>query len=232
MGIGIHGIPAPRQNAHKKNSPKPGHPYFLFEYKSPNDQMTIDTFSKALAYAFLYKSSAEHVDQIKMNDMTVSLVREGYPKKLFSDLKDMGFCVRKAADGIYRIGNVMGVEIQIIVSKELNEQNHIWLRALTQNLSKQEAEKLIRDSGNLSQKDEKDLASSVMQVAIKENKTVFLGVKEASKMCEALRELMKPEMDKAISDAISDVVAEKNAALAEKDAEIQELRKRLAALNA
>lgn len=40
-------------------------------------------------------------------------------------------------------------------------------------------------------------------------------------MCEALRELMKPEMDKAIRDAV-----------AEKDAEIRALKLQLAALNA
>lgn len=39
---------------------------------------------------------------------------------------------------------------------------------------------------------------------------------------------MKPEIDKAISDA----VAGKDTALAEKDAEIQALKKQLAALNA
>lgn len=214
----------------------------LFEYKSPNDQMTIDTFSKALAYAFLYKSSAEQVDMIKMDDMTVSLVREGYPRKLFSDLQDMGFCARKAADGIYRVGNVMGVEIQIIVSRELDEKNHVWLKALTQSLTRREAERLICDCGNLSRKDEKDLVSSVLQVAIRENKAVFLGVKEASGMCEALRELMKPEMDKAIRDAVAEKaaalaekdveIAEKATEIAEKDAEIRELRRQLAALNA
>lgn len=152
--------------------------------------MTIDTFSKSLAYAFLYKSSAEHVNQIQMSDMTVSLVREGCPKKLFSDLEEMGFYVRNTADGIYRVGHVMGIGIQIIVSRELYEKNHIWLKALTQNLTSQEAEKLIQESSNLSQKGDKDLVSSVLQVAVKENKTVFWELKEASKMCEALRELV------------------------------------------
>lgn len=55
----------------------------IFEYKSTNDQMTIDTFSKSLTYAFLYKSSAEHVNQIQMSDITVSFVRKGCPKNCF-----------------------------------------------------------------------------------------------------------------------------------------------------
>lgn len=193
----------------------------IFEYKSPRDQMTIDTFSKTLAYAFLYKSIAECVDQIKLDDITVSLVREKYPQKLFSELRNMGFCVNKTAGGIYQVGNVMGIEIQIIVSIELDEKNHIWLKALTQNLTRQEAEKLICDFSNLSQKDEKELMSSVLQVAMKENREVFESMKEVPDMCEALRELMKPEIDKEIRDAV-----------AKKDAEIQALKKQLAALNA
>ncbi|MCR5343108.1 MAG: hypothetical protein K6E70_07085 [Butyrivibrio sp.] len=49
-------------------------------------------------------------------------------------------------------------------------------------------------------------------------------------MCEALRELMKDEIDKEVKEAIADkdaVIADKDAAIASKDAEIAELKSKL-----
>lgn len=44
----------------------------ILEYKSPEDHLDIDTFSKALAYAYLYKAYGNKLDEIRMDDMTVS----------------------------------------------------------------------------------------------------------------------------------------------------------------
>ena len=52
-------------------------------------------------------------------------------------------------------------------------------------------------------------------------------------MCEALRELMKPEIDaevdKRVKKIIAEKLAEKDSALAEKDEEIKTLKAKLAA---
>ncbi len=55
-------------------------------------------------------------------------------------------------------------------------------------------------------------------------------------MYEALKELMKPEIDQAVNEAVSKAVskavAEKDAILKEKEAEIRALKAQLAAANA
>ncbi len=51
-------------------------------------------------------------------------------------------------------------------------------------------------------------------------------------MYEALRELMEPKIDQEIKEAVSKAVAEKDAAIKEKDAEIRALKARLATANA
>lgn len=56
--------------------------YNVIEYKSPQDGLTSDDFFKTFAYAELYKSQAETVDQIPINQLTVSVVREGKPEGL------------------------------------------------------------------------------------------------------------------------------------------------------
>ena len=57
--------------------------YNVIEYKSPGDGMTIDDFFKTVGYACIYKGLGETVDQIPIDQMTVSLFREGCPEELF-----------------------------------------------------------------------------------------------------------------------------------------------------
>ena len=47
----------------------------VIEYKSPDDGMTIDDFFKTLGYAYLYKGLGEKVDQIPLEELTISLFR-------------------------------------------------------------------------------------------------------------------------------------------------------------
>ena len=60
----------------------------VIEYKSPDDGMTIDDFFKTMGYAYLYKGLGEKVDQILLEEVTVSLFRAAMPKQLMSRLSD------------------------------------------------------------------------------------------------------------------------------------------------
>lgn len=93
-------------------------------------------------------------------------------------------------------------------------------------------------------------ADSVLQVTLNQNMPVFDNINEGLPMCEALMRLMKPEfdaaLDKAVNAKINEVVdkavneavnkatskffAEKEAVVAEKDAQINELKAKLAAV--
>ena len=75
----------------------------LFEYKSPRDNLSIDTFYKTIAYAYLYKVLPGHVNEIPINEITVTLVRDRKPVKLFSELKKEGYICREVSAGIYYV---------------------------------------------------------------------------------------------------------------------------------
>ncbi len=50
--------------------------YNVVEFKSPDDELSIDIFFKVQSYAGLYKASGETVDEIPANDITVSMFRD------------------------------------------------------------------------------------------------------------------------------------------------------------
>lgn len=169
----------------------------IMEYKSPEDEMNVDTYFKTLAYAYLYKSSGTKVDEIKYEDITISLVRKRKPMKLLSWFQMNKYKVFTEYKGIYEISKDGYPPTQIIVSSELDKGSHTWLTALTSGMEEADVERFIRNIENLEEKDEKEFADSVLQVSMKENVRAFDMAKEVPDMCEALKELMKPELEEA-----------------------------------
>ena len=73
----------------------------IMEYKSPEDSLDIDDFYKAGAYASLYKSYGKTTDEVRADDVTVSLVREAKPEGLFRYFKENNYSVTNPYRGIY-----------------------------------------------------------------------------------------------------------------------------------
>ena len=89
----------------------------LFEYKSPEDSLSIDEFYKAVGYVFLYKATADHVDGRPLDEMTLSLVRDVPPEKLFRALEAQGFTIKEAKPGVYYVEGSIWFPTQIIVTR-------------------------------------------------------------------------------------------------------------------
>ena len=201
----------------------------IFEYKSPNDDINVGTFYKALSYACLYKSEAGNVEEILDTDITVSLVREQKPVKLLKQLAEK-YTVTPKADGIYRIGGML-FPMQILVTKELNEENHIWVTSLTRTMSRTRAQKLLNNYSALKNDEDKRNADSIVNVASEANIELFKKlIQEGEQMCEELKELLAPEIMEFKIRLVEQnaQLAENAAKLSDKDAEIAKLKKMLA----
>ncbi len=166
----------------------------IMEYKSPEDGLDIDAFYKAGAYAGLYKSYGETTDAIKADDVTVSLVRETKPKGLFRYFREHNYVVSNPYRGIYYIEGSVLFPTQIIVIKELDESSHVWLGALSERMEKQGMVRLLESVGRLSGKADKEFADSVLEVSIGANRNVIEELMGDERMCQALMEIMEPQL--------------------------------------
>ena len=89
---------------------------------------------------------------------------------------------------------------QIIVTKELNEEAHIWLKALSGEMHKEQMRKLLEKIEKLKMGFDRELADSVLQVSIGANKQVVEELRGDENMCQALLEIMEPEIEKIKRD--------------------------------
>ena len=111
--------------------------YNVIEYKSPDDNLTIDDFYKTVGYACLYKGYGKYVDQIPVNELTISIFRERYPRKMFLTLKEYGHKIEEKYPGIYYVHD-LPFPAQVVVIKQLNRIEHKSLRVLSVKANKED----------------------------------------------------------------------------------------------
>lgn len=167
----------------------------IVEYKSPDDHLDIDSFYKAGAYGCLYKASGESVDKRPADDITISIVRDAKPEGLFRYFEEHHIKVTNPYVGIYYILDAVLFPTQIVVGRELNQKNHTWIKALSNKVQKQEMRELLERVYSLTEKFDKELADSVLEVSIRANKQIVGELRGDDSMCQALLEIMEPEIN-------------------------------------
>ena len=170
--------------------------YNIIEYKSPKDELNIDTLYKVGAYTSLYKAYGDTVDERRADEITTTLIRKAKPVKLFHYFEEHGISLENPFKGIYYVKNGVLFPTQIIVTKELNPQEHIWLTALSDGMQKQQLKDLLLKVESFHTKLDRELAEAVLGVAIRANWRVAQELRGDGNMCEALMELMEPEINK------------------------------------
>lgn len=177
--------------------------YNLIEYKSPEDTLNYDVFLKGIAYTYLYKANERYVGEILLEDVTLTFIRERKPVKLFSKLREDKFIVEEKWSGIYYIIKDEYFKIQIVVSEELSWENHIWLNSLSENVSEKYITELIATTQKLKSLDDRNNADALWEVVATINKRTIQKIREDEKMCKALAEIMKPEIDEAFNNGFN-----------------------------
>lgn len=177
--------------------------YNLIEYKSPEDELNFNTVLKGVACAYLYKISEKKTNEILLEEITLSFIRERRPRKLFNKLIQDKFSVVEKYKGIYYIHRDGYIPMQVIVSGELEHENHVWLNSLTKSLNWKRAETLVRFTNELKKSEEKKYADSVWELVTRQNVELIKNLMEDEKMCKAMTELFKPEIDAAFDNGFN-----------------------------
>ena len=171
--------------------------YNIIEYKSPEDSLNIDDFFKTVGYAFLYKGLGESVNQIPLEELTVSLFHEAKPVKLINLLSEYGYSIQEYAPGIYYIEGLL-IPAQIIVTRELQSKLHPALKMLTRKLEQSDLLDFMECANGFTAPGDRQNADAVLQVSVSANKKIYDQVRRNNViMCEALRELFKDELEAA-----------------------------------
>ena len=168
----------------------------IFEYKSPEDGLSIDDFYKAMGYSFIYKGYNRQVNELPIGDMTLTLVRHSYPRELMKALKHEGFAINERYPGIYRVnGKTEHLKVQIVVSSRLPQGEYEGLQLLSKGCTKEDVFRYVekvRDSWN---ENVKTNVETVINICLDINKNLSTQIEEDEAMHKTLRDILKSDFE-------------------------------------
>jgi hypothetical protein len=175
----------------------------IVEFKSPDDELSIDVFYKTQAYACLYKASGESVNEIPDDEITVTLCRDSNPKELFHQLSVSGFEIAKAFPGVYYLSGKGLFPTQIIVSGELESDDHAVLRILSNHAKEEDIRTFLMKTLDYTEQGDRARADAILQVSASANISLYQKIyKEEPSMCQALYEIMKDDIDQRVQQGM------------------------------
>ena len=169
--------------------------YNVVEYKSPDDSLSISDYYKTIAYACLYKGLEGRADEIPAREVTVSLVRDRYPRELFKALRGQGMTIEEPFRGIYYIKGSTLFDTQVIVTKRLDPKTHRGLRVLSTDARREDVEGFLENAGKLTDPGDRNNIEAVLQVSVAANQGLYNEVRRDWVMWDALKELMREEIE-------------------------------------
>jgi len=168
----------------KKNIARIFRTHNIIEYKSPDDSLSVDDFSKIHAYAYLYKSITRGVD---MPDISISFIVMRRPHKLLKHLLEVyKYAVQESSAGIYEI--IGGpFPTQIIEAKRLPEAENLWLKTFRSGLSTGSLSTILRA---LQAPKRKQYAAAYLNLLLRANASAFEEAQNMAKRYPTLEEAM------------------------------------------
>lgn len=175
--------------------------YNIFEYKNPDDALSIDEYYALITYMARYKSETGNTNEIKADQITGTMIRQRYPEKMFGEVRRLGGMVERRFPGICYITGLIHMPTQVIVQRELNGPENAVLRILTRTANESDVRTFVQETRRLTGKEDKNNADAVYQVSVSANRELYAElIRSDPVMCTALRELLKDEIQADIID--------------------------------
>ncbi len=170
----------------------------IIEYKSPDDSLSVDDFYKVYGYTCFYKSDTAAVNEIHLEELTITLVSESYPRELIRHLREVRkYTVEAVEDGIYSVTGDK-IPIQILVTRQLSRKENLWLRSLTNKLDTRENAKLLVEDYVEHKKN--NLHKAVIETIMRANQKLF---EEVNGMSDIFMEIVQEKFDKKLKEELN-----------------------------
>lgn len=166
--------------------------YNIIEYKSPEDNLSVNDFYKVYGYTCFYQSNTEKIKEIDPTELTITFVSNHYPREMFRHLEEVRkLAIEDQGNGIYYLTGDP-IPMQFIHIPKLSKEENYWLQVLRNDL------KAGREIRSLMENYEKNRKSkdctAVMNLVTRVN---WKQMEVEKKMCEALNELFAEELKEA-----------------------------------
>lgn len=117
---------------------------------------------------------------------------------MMQEIRQLGAKITERHPGVYQICGLALFPTQLVVTGELKPDLHATLRVLSNKVTKDDIAAFLKIMDQPITKGDLARMDAILQVSTSANKEIYQQIyKEESGMCQALREIMKEDFDKA-----------------------------------
>ena len=116
-------------------------------------------------------------------------------------LQTYGHKIEETYPGIYYVTEHLPFPAQVVVTQELDPREHRSLRILSNHAQKEDVEEFLREVEKMNTPRDRQNVEAVLQVSVKANDALYREIRRDANMCDALRELMKDDIEREVSAA-------------------------------
>ena len=116
-------------------------------------------------------------------------------------LQRYGHKIEERYPGIYYVTEYLPIPAQIIVTQELEPGEHRSLKILSNHAKKEDVEEFLRKAEGMNTPRDRQNVEAVLQVSVRANDELYREIRRDANMCDALRELMKDDIEREVSAA-------------------------------
>jgi hypothetical protein len=153
----------------------------IVEYKSPGDHVSLADFQKVYSYAWLYAA----LHNLLIENLTITVVENGYPRKVIQHLTNQGCSVEESEPGLYIVKGTM-IPVQIIESEKLSTGENMWLKNLRKGADTESFAKMLRA---VQEREKGAHLRAYLNVLLVANPKILKEVKKTMIMTPELREV-------------------------------------------
>jgi hypothetical protein len=184
----------------------------IVEFKSPDDNVSVNDLHKLYAYVYLYIS----LNRLSVRDVSLTIVETVRPMKLIRYFKEVrGFSIDEASNGIYVVGGDV-FPIQIIESKKLSATDNLWLKSLSNNLNAADLNTLGEHSKEIKESN----LNAYMYAIVHANQAILREAMSMSVQNQKLKPL-EDVIDEMISEGYFKRIMEKYEAIRVDEAKLE-----------
>ena len=112
----------------------------IVEYKSLKAPMNMHLLAKAHIYAHEVLCFGTKLEPVELEDLTVSIFRQTYPRKFFKECKKRGVTVEKKKPGVYVVKGFSCIPTQVVVLSLVEDP---MLRSIVPGAKKEDIGRLL-----------------------------------------------------------------------------------------
>ena len=206
----------------------------VIEYKGLGDSLNMRVIQKAAGYASMYYAMQTKIAPVEIDDLSVCIFRNAFPRKLFSELKKLGIAVVNKHDGIYRLEGIAVYPVWVVIIRKLPEKaGYAPMRILTGKPEPEDIRDFLRMTGeHKKDPDYNRLAHTVADTAYRLNRELFERIsKEEANMTGTIIDLVEDQVQEREKAAAEKAKAEMRTEIESRDNKLREKEEQLEETN-